>query len=1103
MASASTPDGALVQDYALYCASTSAPEWIPPPALPPVSARTNGALGLGRLTGGILRQDEEAIFIFWDDAWCPLLLLSEQAAICGDTQAKWRKFVTEGGTLTKNVELNKLLVSQSIPESSREKMWWSDCTTLFPTRPATIRQNNPAKPGTMSFAACDVLTLGDVEGYDELDAARISGAAAIHLLAAGGSSDVSAADKINRSILAEVGKNSDKNLAKMSDVGSKKKREERWKAFLAVLKKEDAMDTFPDVRGDGPTKGGGVRFFGQAELASALTSSAEFGASKQRAAAKAASEKLAAQEALLKQNNAEAAKKLAKDEKEFQEKMDKAKKKEDELDLSAREEAREDARAAQQRFLAEKQTELADSTKLLADHMLKREQKELEHAKTANAPANTFESYQEALAKDGVQAWFDGYKPPKSTATTSKESCIEALSRGRGIPPTKGPPSLSWSRAMKWLSDSERAEHEKATRALRSFLAPNGSFIDEGVRSAAPLVKIDPDSFSAHHLDFAREQHSRAYCFFTENDLKEMLLKLLCAGVTGDMQLIGTPGAMLPPGANTRLLQTQVRTALNTRQTPTGDLLAGTYSCLSVVGVAACMVRCNRAQDVPWERFLAETDIEPLFSALASSILEDARWALLVRSLQLAGLVDEDGAKELETALSDSPLLGTLTPARICQTITPAVFWAVGRGCSLKNNRWAGSAKAGSWQNGKWLVENASIILSMTAGWQGISIDQYNENSLFPKSSTSKPGPGGPMAPPLVSLGSAGADKRRMGELPLLFDGNGKLEKHAPGCSGAPPAGGGIDVGKGFLYHVQEGTGRPIITHDYAVPGAQLATPRQTHAFLQANFHDEIRSRGYSTIPASVAQAHGDGSIQVAGGNQPGLDEWVVGVGGYERPPHFAHESHVSCADLTPLWLRRTQRGALILSPPPGYQVKIFFPNEVCNAFCSTARCEAKEPCSPDAHNCPHEIFRIVGFIKYRQLLGHAAEAFVRLKTAGATQVQKRNRGENATGKRGDHWWLKNEKGSAPSGEGAPPKRPKVEKPVGGPKGKGDRAPWKQDVVGRGGPKGGKNQKPGKGAKSSFPSFANNGGAAPPPLKSWPLQQHDAWTQQQKQWHEW
>ena len=30
--------------------------------------------------------------------------------------------------------------------------------------------------------------------------------------------------------------------------------------------------------------------------------------------------------------------------------------------------------------------------------------------------------------------------------------------------------------------------------------------------------------------------------------------------------------------------------------------------------------------DVPWETFLRESDQEPLFTALASSILEDARW---------------------------------------------------------------------------------------------------------------------------------------------------------------------------------------------------------------------------------------------------------------------------------------------------------------------------------------------------------------------------------------------------------------------------------------------------------------------------------------------
>ena len=50
--------------------------------------------------------------------------------------------------------------------------------------------------------------------------------------------------------------------------------------------------------------------------------------------------------------------------------------------------------------------------------------------------------------------------------TTSKETCVEALTRGRGIAPTQNPPGLKWSRTMEWLNDSQRAEEEKKTRGL-------------------------------------------------------------------------------------------------------------------------------------------------------------------------------------------------------------------------------------------------------------------------------------------------------------------------------------------------------------------------------------------------------------------------------------------------------------------------------------------------------------------------------------------------------------------------------------------------------------------------------------------------------------
>ena len=81
--------------------------------------------------------------------------------------------------------------------------------------------------------------------------------------------------------------------------------------------------------------------------------------------------------------------------------------------------------------------------------------------------------------------------PPAISATTSMENLVEAMTRGRGIAPKEevfGGKKLQWGRANAWESEAERAESEKRTRALRAYLAPAGSFQEDRVRSAAPMV---------------------------------------------------------------------------------------------------------------------------------------------------------------------------------------------------------------------------------------------------------------------------------------------------------------------------------------------------------------------------------------------------------------------------------------------------------------------------------------------------------------------------------------------------------------------------------------------------------------------------------------
>ena len=48
---------------------------------------------------------------------------------------------------------------------------------------------------------------------------------------------------------------------------------------------------------------------------------------------------------------------------------------------------------------------------------------------------------------------------------------------------------LEWGRALNWYTEKQRAENEKRTRALRSYLAPSGSFSEERIRSASDLMK--------------------------------------------------------------------------------------------------------------------------------------------------------------------------------------------------------------------------------------------------------------------------------------------------------------------------------------------------------------------------------------------------------------------------------------------------------------------------------------------------------------------------------------------------------------------------------------------------------------------------------------
>ena len=160
------------------------------------------------------------------------------------------------------------------------------------------------------------------------------------------------------------------------------------------------------------------------------------------------------------------------------------------------------------------------------------------------------------------------------------------------------------------------------------------------------------------------------------------------------------------------------------------------------------------------------------------------------------GLLTDEKAKSVEKALSDNALLGTLSPGRICQVLTPLVLWGVGRECSLKQNRYSGAGKAASWNEGQWLLDNANIMVSMSAGYTPADIDVYNEKALFPGSTSNTPSSAaGPMAPPTVRVGSAMAGSRQQGSIPLLLDGEGKLHKHAPGSGGASSSGGGTEPG--------------------------------------------------------------------------------------------------------------------------------------------------------------------------------------------------------------------------------------------------------------------------------------------------------------------
>ena len=89
---------------------------------------------------------------------------------------------------------------------------------------------------------------------------------------------------------------------------------------------------------------------------------------------------------------------------------------------------------------------------------------------------------------------------------------------------------------------------------MKSYLAPSGTFSEKRVRSAAPLVSIEKTSFCHFNLDTARTESTRAFAFFIEQDIKEILLKNMAMGITGDMQLVGSHESALPPGTPVRLL---------------------------------------------------------------------------------------------------------------------------------------------------------------------------------------------------------------------------------------------------------------------------------------------------------------------------------------------------------------------------------------------------------------------------------------------------------------------------------------------------------------------------------------------------------------------
>ena len=612
-----------------------------------------------------------------------------------------------------------------------------------------------------------------------------------------------------------------------------------------------------------------------------------------------------------------------------------------------------------------------------------------------------------ALDSDSARkSWMKAYRPPKTNATISQRDLEDALTRGRGVPPSEGGcPPLRWRNAPQFFAS--RDEQRDLSRALRNFICPEGHARMERVRTAAPLVVLENSTWAYHNRSNASDSIA-CHVPLLKRECQECVVLLMTADVHDEVSMVGAPPKTSLGAMSLQCFCSSIDELLCSRFSPGIDPFAGSLGPIRVRSLAHAIKLAQDPREISLETYIFNTTANPVFKQDAIQVASEMRWELLVTVLKTLGLVTGDGIATLSSQLREHPLAATLSSRHITRLFLPAVLWAAGRNCKTSLSKY-GAGPPGSWENGAWLCTNITLLQSMLAGME-VPSDVVHALACENKDNPGKlaaPVPSRPDVQPIVPVGDT-AGPMAPNKSSLLrsnadptgnFGGNSKLGlpplmAHSFGKNmGADMA----SVGQQFLYEDPEGMlqirgpgtssdqGEPAIPKGFSLPPAVIHKNLLEVDLVLACKQDGVRA---------WPQAHRFGDRPSTANGQPAPDSEVVAFGGGRRPAKFPGGSDLDMTGVALLYAERTRAGEFRLKGAPGVKVGLMFElaTGACKQYFTTGACSIPQHAHGDCgdHILLSDAWTTIGYLPYKQYLAHAEVGMNRINNANLRVFDKK-----------------------------------------------------------------------------------------------------------------